>query len=235
MDTKKLGKIYLLPCEMGEQEPQKLFPIANIEVIKHLQYYIVENARTARRNIKKMCREVVIDSLSIQELDKHTDVINIENLLAPVIAGNDLGIMSEAGMPCIADPGNIIVAKAHELGIQIVPLIGPNSILLALISSGFSGQNFTFHGYIPIKDRRVQFIQQMEVNARKGHTQIFMETPYRNQKLFEELIQILKPDTKLCIATNITLSDESIQTKTIQNWKKQIPDLNKKPSIFVIG
>lgn len=236
MHEKKYGKIYLIPTEMGAQSPFQLFPNQNLEIVKQLQFYFVENIRTARRNIKKMYSESNIDAITFFELDKHASSTNINEILNPVLLGNDLGIMSEAGMPCIADPGNIIVERAHELGIQIVPLVGPNSIVMALIASGFNGQNFVFHGYIPIKENRNFFIQNMEAVAYKtGQTQIFMETPYRNQRLFEELMVLLKPETKLCIATHITLSDECIKTKKIKDWKLQVPDIQKRPTIFVIG
>lgn len=236
MDTKKTGKLYLIPCDMGEQDINRLFPSFNFSILSNITYFIVENARTARRSIKKMCPSISIDSLQIFEINKHNPSENISQFIAPLTQGNNIGILSEAGMPCIADPGNIFVAKAHTIGAQVIPLIGPNSILLSIISSGFNGQNFTFHGYIPIKEKRNQFIQNIEIQAIKyGYTQIFMETPYRNQKLLDDLLSILKPSTKLCIACDITLDDETIQTKTIQEWKNSIPNIDKKPCVFLIG
>ncbi|MCQ2605239.1 MAG: SAM-dependent methyltransferase [Bacteroidales bacterium] len=229
------GKIYLIPSEMGEQNPNQLFPDFNKQIIMETNYYIVENARTIRRFIKKVCPEKNISEAILFEIDKHSPASEIETMMKPLFEGHNIGIISEAGMPCIADPGNLVVARAHEKGIRVIPLIGPNSIIMALISSGFNGQNFAFHGYIPIKDERKKMILQMESTAaRTGQTQIFMETPYRNQQLFADLISYLRPTTKLCIATDITLKTEEIKTKTISEWKKCIPNLQKRPSIFLI-
>lgn len=236
METKNYGKIYLIPSEMGEQDHKRLFPEYNLSIISTLSHYIVENARTSRRMIKKLVPELQISEITFFEYDKHAVIQDFNSMFAPLLEGKNIGIMSEAGLPCIADPGNVFVAKAHEMGVKIHPLVGPNSIIMALISSGFNGQNFTFHGYIPMKDNQVHFIRQIEQVAFKtGQTQIFMETPYRNQKLFEELLQHLKPETKLCIATDITLDDEYIQTKQVKDWKKSIPNIQKRPTIFLIG
>jgi len=231
-----LGKLFLIPAFLGEQSPKTVFPEYNSEVIKSLSYFIVENIRTARRCIKKVCPSVVIDNLTFFELDKHKPNSGIDQMMIPLLQGNDVGILSEAGMPCIADPGNIVVALAHRQKIRVVPLIGPSSILLALIASGFNGQNFTFHGYLPIKEQRKQSIQKIEAIANTtGQTQIFMETPFRNDKLFDELIQILTPNTKLCIACDISTETEFIKTKTIKEWKANKPELHKRPAIFLIG
>lgn len=229
------GKIYLIPSEMGEQAANRLFPNYNLDRIQNIEYYIVENIRTARRFIKKVCPTKQIETISFAEINKHDPTEKVREMMQPLFDGHDMGIISEAGMPCIADPGNLVVAKAHELDIQVVPLVGPNSIIMALIASGFNGQNFTFHGYIPIKDERKRFILQMEsVAQRTGQTQIFMETPYRNQQLFSELISLLRPTTRLCIATDVTLESECIKTKTIAEWKNCTPNLQKRPSIFLI-
>ncbi|MDR1760812.1 MAG: SAM-dependent methyltransferase [Bacteroidales bacterium] len=233
--SKKYGKIYLIPCEMGEQESTRLFPPVNAEIINTLSYFIVENIRSERRSLKRMLPYIVIDNLHFSELDKHAKEINISDLLQPALNGYSIGIMSEAGMPCIADPGALVVNKAHELGLQVVPLIGPNSIVMALIASGGNGQNFAFHGYVPIKEQRKSFLLHAEQSAKRfGQTQIFMETPYRNQNLFAEMLQLLQPTTKLCIASHITLNNEYIATKTIADWRKTAIDINKKPTIFVI-
>lgn len=229
------GKIYLIPSEMGEQSSEVLFPRYNLSVIQSLHYYIVENARTARRFVKKVCPEKNIEETVFFEINKHNPSENVAEKMAPLQNGFDIGIMSEAGMPCIADPGNIFVAEAHRLGIQVVPLVGPNSIIMALIASGFNGQSFAFHGYVPIKDERKRMLLSWENRAMQTkETQIFMETPYRNQQLFEDLLAVLRPATKLCIATDITLPTEEIRTKTIAEWRKEKPNLLKRPSIFLI-
>lgn len=230
-----IGKIYLIPTEMGEQTSSRLFPTFNVEIIKTLNFFVVENVRTARRFIRKVCPEKVIDECTFFEINKHSPSEFVQEMIKPVLLGSNLGIMSEAGMPCIADPGNLVVAEAHKNNIQVVPLVGPNSIIMALIASGFNGQNFSFHGYVPIKEERKKSILAWEsIAQRTGQTQIFMETPYRNQQLFQELTTILRPLTKLCIATDITLETESIQTKTIADWKKSVPNLQKRPTIFLI-
>lgn len=233
--AEKRGKIYLIPSEMGEQGAERLFPVFNMDILHRVHYYIVENIRTARRFIKKVCPDVVIDNLVFFELNKHVPSDKVRDMLNPVFSGNDMGIISEAGMPCIADPGGLVVAEAHRNSIQVVPLVGPNSIIMALISSGFNGQNFAFHGYVPIKEDRKKSLVQWESIAQKtGQTQIFMETPYRNIQLFEDLMSCLKPSTRLCIATDITLSTEEIHTRTIQEWKHKIPEIQKRPSIFLL-
>ncbi len=229
------GNIYLIPCEMGEQKPSILFPEYNLQIIEQTNYFIAENARTIRRFIKKVCPNKHIEEATIFEINKHSPSEEIQTMMQPLLEGHNMGIISEAGLPCIADPGNLVVARAHELGIRVIPLVGPNSIIMALISSGFNGQNFAFHGYIPIKEERKKMILQMETTAaRTGQTQIFMETPYRNQQLFTDLTTYLKPSTKLCIATDITLQTEEIKTKTISEWKKCTPNIQKRPSIFLI-
>jgi len=233
--SKKYGKIYLIPCEMGEQDCNRLFPAFNAEIAGSLSYFIVENIRSARRSLKKINPSIVIDNLHFAELDKHAENFDLNKMLQPALEGNNIGIMSEAGMPCIADPGTLIVSKAHELGLQVVPLVGPSSILMALVASGGNGQNFAFHGYVPIKKQRKSFLLHIEQSAKRmRQTQIFMETPYRNQSLFTEMLQLFQPTTKLCIACNISLNDEFIATKTIAEWRKTAIDINKKPAMFVV-
>lgn len=229
------GKIYLIPSEMGEQGYEMLFPDMNRTIICSVDWYIVENVRTVRRFIKKICPEKDIEKTHFFEINKHAPNEQVDEMMRPLLDGHDMGIVSEAGMPCIADPGNLVVAKAHQKGIRVIPLVGPNSIIMALIASGFNGQNFAFHGYVPIKDERKKKILQMEsVSLSTGQTQIFMETPYRNQQLFTELTSILRPTTRLCIATDITLPTEDIKTRTIAEWKKQVPEIQKRPSIFLL-
>lgn len=220
---------------MGEQDEKRLFPAYNIAVIQEVNHYIVENVRTARRFIKKIFPEKDIENTCFYELNKHNPAENIEQMIQPVFDGFDVGIISEAGMPCIADPGSLVVDYAHKKNVQVIPLVGPNSIIMALISSGFNGQSFVFHGYLPIKDGRKPFVLQMEQNAQRlKQTQIFMETPYRNQQLFSELLTWLRPATKLCIATDVTLPTEEIRTYSISEWKKKTVEIQKRPSIFLI-
>lgn len=233
--SKKYGKIYLIPCEMGEQDCARLFPAFNAEIAGSLSYFVVENIRSARRSLKKINPAISIDNLHFLELNKHTENFDLTEMLQPALEGHSMGIMSEAGMPCIADPGALVVSKAHELGLQVVPLVGPTSIVMALVASGGNGQNFTFHGYVPIKEQRKSFLLHAEQSAKRlGQTQIFMETPYRNQSLFAEMLQLFQPSTKLCVACNISLNDECIATKTIAQWRKATIDINKKPAMFVI-
>ena len=234
-EYKMKGKIYLIPSEMGEQSAERLFPAYNVQIVQNIAFFVVENARTARRFVKKICPEKNIEESCFFEINKYDPADKVAEMIKPVLEGENLGIISEAGMPCIADPGNLVVAEAHKHNIKVQPLVGPNSIIMALISSGFNGQNFAFHGYVPLKDEKRRTIQQWESIALKsGQTQIFMETPYRNMQLFQDLLTILKPSTKLCIATDITLETEEIVTKSVQDWKKATPNLNKRPSIFLI-
>ncbi len=229
------GKLYLIPSEMGEQTYEVLFPEMNRTIISAVDWYIVENIRTVRRFIKKVCPDKDIENTHFFEINKHAPDEQVDEMMRPLLEGHDMGIVSEAGMPCIADPGNLVVAKAHQKGIRVIPLVGPNSIIMALIASGFNGQNFAFHGYVPIKDERKKKILKMEsVALSTGQTQIFMETPYRNQQLFTELTTLLRPTTKLCIATDITLPTEDIKTRTIAEWKKHVPEIQKRPSIFLL-
>lgn len=229
------GKLYLIPIVLAENATHTI-PAYTKEIIVQTNFYIVENLKTARRFIKSIYKEKDIDACTFLELDKHTNYKFDENFLNEVYSGNNIALMSEAGTPCIADPGNKVVALAHELEIDVVPLTGPSSILLALMASGFNGQQFAFNGYLPIepKDRKAK-MQQMESAAKKNHTQIFMDTPYRNQRLLEELIMTLKFDTMLCIACNITAKDEFIKALPMAEWKKRKIDLNKKPAIFILG
>ncbi len=229
------GTLFLLPTHLGNTNIHETFPQTNSEIALHIHHYIVENIRTARRALKLLCPRISIDSCTFYELTRQTSAQETENMIAPLRAGHDMAIMSEAGMPCIADPGNVIVARAHALSIRVVPLIGPSSILLGLIASGFNGQLFTFHGYLPIKEGKKQKILKLESDAKKqNHTQIFMETPYRNQKLFEDLKTILADETKLCIACDITLPSQYIVSKTIKEWKKTHINLHKRLCVFLL-
>lgn len=229
------GKIYLIPTVLAEDALSSI-PASIREVIQHTDHFIVENLKSARRFIKSIYKEKNIDACEFLEMDKHHHYRFDDSFLNVVFEGKNIGILSEAGVPCIADPGNKVVELAHEMDIQVVPLSGPSSILMALMASGFNGQQFSFNGYLPIDaTERKGKILQMEILAKKGNTQIFMDTPYRNVKLLEEMIQLLKFDTLLCIACNITGKDEFIKTLPMAEWKKRKPDLHKKPAIFILG
>lgn len=229
------GVLYLIPTVIADNSLGMIPPDIR-EVIIHTNIYIVENIKTARRFIKAVYKEKNIDDCTFVELDKHQNYRFDDSILTKVFQGKNIGLMSEAGVPCIADPGNKMVEAAHEMDITVVPLSGPSAIIMALMASGFNGQQFTFNGYLPIETgERKGRLQQMESLAKKGITQIFMDTPYRNQKLLDEIISICKFDTMLCIACNITAQDEFIKTLPLSEWKKRKPDLNKKPAIFVLG
>lgn len=229
------GVLYLIPSTIADHATN-MIPAAVKEVLLHTDIYIVENIKTARRFIKAIYKEKNIDDCTFIEMNKHENYTFDDSILSSVFQGKNIGVLSEAGVPCIADPGNKIVQLAHEMNLKIVPLAGPSSIIMALMASGFNGQQFTFNGYLPLEtSERKSKIQQMEALAKKGITQIFMDTPYRNQKLLEEILQWCKYDSMLCIACNITAVDEFIKTLPLAEWKKQRPDINKKPAIFVLG
>jgi len=231
------GKLYLIPTILGEGTQESTLPPPILKTIKEIRVFIVENLRTARRHIKQLDKEKDIDTTTFYSYGKH-DTLNLEQDFLPhILLGQDVGLLSEAGLPCIADPGSKIVAYAHNFQIDVVPFVGPSSILLALMASGLNGQNFTFTGYLPInKSERIKTIRQLEELVKKtGTTQIFIETPYRNNQLIEALLKICRNNTKLCIASDITLPTENIKTKTIAEWKQTKINLHKKPSIFLIG
>jgi len=231
------GKLYLIPTTLGETDRlDKVLPEYNKEIIYGLDEFIVEQVRTARRFLRKAGHPLPIDDMKFYELNKHTGEMEINAYLDPVLSGKSIGLLSEAGTPCVADPGSVIVRMAHEKNIEVVPLVGPNSIILALMASGFNGQNFTFHGYLPVdKQALVKKIREMEtVSGNLHQTQIFIETPYRNRQILEKLLEVCRPETKLCIARDITLDSEWIKTKTIGAWKKETADLHKKPTVFLL-
>lgn len=229
------GKLYLIPSVIGESPISQVIPLAVTEIIQEIVVYIVENERTARRQLIKMGIKTPIDDLRFFTLNKHTDPSEISRFLKPCKEQN-IGLLSEAGVPCIADPGADIVALAQEQGIEVVPMVGPSSILLALMASGFNGQNFAFNGYLPVKTHeRIKRIRELEQLAkRSGQTQIFIEAPYRNNQLLKDLIATCNSRTKVCVACNISQRDELIKTKTAGLWKKSLPELHKKPTIFLL-
>jgi 16S rRNA (cytidine1402-2'-O)-methyltransferase len=230
------GKLYLIPTTLGDGKIDKVLPEEVRFQLGTISHFIVENVRTARRFIKKAIPNKVIDELVFYELNGRTPPAEYSGFLNPALSGTDIGIISEAGNPGIADPGAVIVKLAHEKNIQVIPLVGPASILLALISSGMNGQNFAFNGYLPIeRTERIKKIQFLESRSKtEQQSQIFMETPYRNMKLLEDLLNTCKTSTMLCIAVDITLETEFIKTKSIAAWKKNIPQIDKRPAIFIV-
>ena len=229
------GRIYLIPVTLGGEDFLKVIPEKVISLTRQLRFFIVEDIRSARRFLRLIDKEFPIDESVFFELNEHTDESDIVHYLEPVLNGSDIGVMSEAGLPGIADPGARIIALAHLKKITVTPLSGPSSILMALISSGLNGQNFSFNGYLPIKPaERSARIRELEKKANEGYTQIFMETPYRNQKMLEAIIATCHNNTKLCIAADISLPSESIRTLKISQWRRDIPSLNNKLVIFVL-
>lgn len=230
------ASLYLIPVTLGETPINEVLPSHNREVILQTKHFIVENIRTARRFLKKVEPSINIDELRFYELNKHTNVEQIDSYLSPISKGLNVGVISEAGCPAIADPGADIVAIAQRKNMKVVPLVGPSSILLSLMGSGFNGQSFAFHGYLPIdaadRAKKIKHLEQRIYN--ESQTQIFIETPYRNTKMVEDIIKNCTPSTKLCIAMNLTCEDEFIKTLPVKNWSKQIPDMEKKPCIFLI-
>lgn len=228
--------LYLIPVPMGDTSIEKVLPSYNREIILSIKYFIVENIRSARRFLKKTEPSINIDELTFYELNKHTNLEQIENYLQPLAKSESVGVISEAGCPAIADPGADIVAIAQRNNYKVVPLVGPSSIVMSLMGSGFNGQSFSFHGYLPIDGNdRSKVIKNIEQRIyTEDQTQIFIETPYRNAKIVDDLIKNCRPSTKLCIAMNITCDDEFIKTLPIKSWAKQIPEMGKKPCIFLI-
>ncbi len=229
--------IFLIPNYLHESNPHSFLPDWVKLSVHHLQHFIVETEKDARALLKKLQLSAPQSDFIILNWNEHSKPEEIKEIEKMLASGVDIGIISDAGLPCIADPGAEIVRLAHQRGIKVKPLPGASSIFMALMGSGFNGQSFIFHGYLPIdKIERSKKIKQMELDARKsGITQIFMETPYRNLKLLDDLVQFLAPDTKICIAANISAADELIKTATIAYWKKELPAIHKQPAIFIIG
>ena len=231
------GKLFLIPVPLSEGAEQLSYTLVHQDVINKIDEYVVENEKTARKFLKAAGLAIPQSQLVIHDYGKHIrEKMNYNEVFANVLKGKDLGLMSEAGCPAVADPGSDIVMEAHKRGIQVVPMVGPSSILLALMGSGFNGQKFTFHGYLPIdKADRSKKIKDLENQSlREKMTQIFIETPFRNNQMLAELLRVGKPSTKLCIAANLTSSDEVILTKSIAQWKNTTIDLHKIPAIFLL-
>ncbi|WP_148372974.1 SAM-dependent methyltransferase [Bacteroides bouchesdurhonensis] len=228
--------LYLLPVTLGDTSIEKVLPSYNAEIIHGIRYFIVEDIRSARRFLKKVDHDIDIDSLTFYPLNKHTSPEDISGYLKPLIGGASMGVISEAGCPAVADPGADVVAIAQRKKLKVVPLVGPSSIILSVMASGFNGQSFAFHGYLPIepgeRSKKLKALEQ-RVYA-ENQTQLFIETPYRNHKMIEDILQSCRPQTKLCIAANITCDDEYIQTRAVKDWKGNLPDLSKIPCIFLL-
>ena len=234
------GTLYLIPCPISDETaPWDVLPAANRAVMDSLDYFIVENTRTARRFLSKAGIARPIAELEFRELNEHTVAgPDVEALVDPIAAGRSAGVISEAGVPGVADPGALVVEACHRRGIRVVPLVGPSSILLALMASGLNGQSFAFNGYLPVKPaERAQAIRRFECRARsEGQSQLFIEAPYRNAKLLEQLLQVLAPDTRLTLAVDLTAPGGQVLTRTVAEWRRApLPELNKRPAIFIIG
>ena len=235
--TPLLGKLYLIPTTLGETEnPFDVLPQTIKRSIELIDYYIVENEKTARKFIKSVLPVKVQATLKLSTLNKHTQKSEHVEMIQACLEGINIGLMSEAGCPGVADPGAVIVKLAHEKGIQVVPLVGPSSILLAIMASGMNGQSFAFNGYIPIEasEKKTALRSLEKLSMDKNQSQIFIETPYRNNKMLEDILNALNPETHLCIAADITLPTEYIKTMRVVNWKKTKIDLHNRPTIFII-
>ncbi len=234
--TVLFGKLYLIPTTLGDNEPLEVLPISIKQAIESIDHYIVENEKSARHFIKKINPRKAQPSLHIEQLNKFTEPGSIPSFLDPCLKGHNVGVLSEAGCPGIADPGAAVVRIAHAKNIRVVPLVGPSSIILALMASGLNGQNFAFNGYLPIDaaEKKTTLKQLERISRERNQTQLFIETPYRNDKLFQDLVKTLSPDTLLGVAADLTLPTEYISTKTIRAWKESSPELHKRPAIFML-
>jgi 16S rRNA (cytidine1402-2'-O)-methyltransferase len=230
------GTLYLIPVTLGDSDFRKAIPEEVIRITRGLRHFAVEEIRTARRYLRLIDKQFPIDDTVFFELNEHSKNEIIAGFLDPVLEGKDMGIMSEAGLPGIADPGSVLVKEAHNKNIRVVPLSGPSSILLSLIASGMNGQNFRFNGYLPVKpDQRNSRIREIEKAALTGETQIFMETPYRAMKMFESLIGICNGETSMCVAADITLSTEMIRTMKVDDWRRAKCELDGRLVVFLLG
>ncbi len=228
--------LYLIPCTLGDSPIERVIPAYNVEVIRQLRFFVVEEVRTARRFLRRVDREFPIDDSTFFEMGKHADPSHFVSYLKPLAEGQSIGVISEAGCPAVADPGADVVAIAQKRGYRVIPLVGPSSMILAVMASGLNGQSFAFNGYLPIDDaERVKRVKQLEQRAQhERQTQLFIETPYRNAKLFDMLCRTLRPQTRLCVAAGITTADEWICTHTVQEWARHpLPPLSKTPAIFL--
>lgn len=232
-----MAELYLIPNTLSEGDWQNVLPARILPVVSKTMYFIVENIRTARRFLKQVNQEINIDRLTFYELNKYTQPNDLPQFLKPLENGEDVAVISEAGCPGVADPGADIVRLAHQKGYKVVPLVGPSSIILALMASGLNGQNFSFNGYLPVRaNERARAISNLDRQVKNsGQTQIFIETPYRNNQLVNDLLKTCSPSTLLCIAANLTGENEFVVTKPVSEWKNKVPELHKQPAIFLIG
>lgn len=228
--------LYLLPVTLGDTALETILPSYNTEVILNIRHFIVEDVRSARRFLKKVDKDIDIDALTFYTLNKHTSPEDISEYLKPLEAGSSMGVLSEAGCPAVADPGADVVAIAQRKNLRVIPLVGPSSIILSVMGSGFNGQSFAFNGYLPIEPgaraRKIKTLEQLVYS--EDQTQLFIETPYRNNKMIEDILCNCRPQTRLCIAANITCEGEYIKTKTIKEWQGKVPELSKIPCIFLL-
>ncbi len=233
---KPLGKLYLIPCTLGDNPPLEVLPLLVKKAIEEIDFFVVEHEKNARAFIKSIVPKKSQPELHFSIINKFTDEADYPVMLNPCLNGKDVGVLSDAGCPGIADPGAAIVEQAHLKGIKVVPLVGPSSILLAMMASGFNGQNFAFNGYLPIdkRERRKEIKRLERLSEEHNQSQLFIETPYRNNQMLESIISTLQPNSKLCVACDITLSTEYIKTFTAKEWKNKKVDLNKRPTLFII-
>lgn len=230
------GSLYLIPTRLGDNPPLEVLPISIKKIIEDIDYYIVENEKTARRFIKRISPSKSQPKLKLSVLNKYTTEGERNTFLNPCLEGKSIGLLSEAGCPAIADPGSDIVNLAHQMQLRVVPLVGPSSIILALMASGMNGQSFSFNGYLPIDkgDRKSKLKTLERVSAELNQAQIFIETPYRNMKMLDDLANVLQPNTRVCVACDLTLPTEFIKTMSAKAWKQNKEDLHKRPAIFII-
>ena len=238
INTKNHGELFLIPTSIEQEFNNNFLLEADKKKLKKIKNFIVENPKTARKALKKLNLDESLQDLNIMEHSKKSSFKSVEDYLKPVFNGESLGLLSDSGTPCIADPGAKIVSKAHEFNIKVIPLVGPSSIILSLMASGFNGQNFCFHGYVPIEEnKKTNFFKEIQINIKKKQeTQIFIETPYRNNKLLTDIMKIDNDSLKLCVATNLTDTNQTISSKTIKQWhQNKIPDLSKKLCVFLLN
>ena len=238
INTKNHGELFLIPTSIEQEFNNNFLLEADKKKLKKIKNFIVENPKTARKALKKLNLDENLQDLNIMEHSKKSSFKSVEDYLKPVFNGESLGLLSDSGTPCIADPGAKIVSKAHEFNIKVIPLVGPSSIILSLMASGFNGQNFCFHGYVPIEEnKKTNFFKEIQINIKKKQeTQIFIETPYRNNKLLTDIMKIDNDSLRLCVATNLTYTNQTIASKTIKQWhQNKIPDLSKKLCIFLLN
>ena len=230
------GKLYLIPCTLGDTAPLEVLPLLVKKAVEEIDHYIVEHEKNARAFIKSIVPRKSQPDLHFSLINKYTEDTDIPNMLNPCLNGIDMGVISDAGCPGIADPGAAVVEQAHLKGIKVVPLVGPSSILMAMMASGFNGQNFAFNGYLPIdkQDRKKEIKRLEKLSEEQNQSQLFIETPYRNNQFLESIVNTLQSETKLCVACDITLSTEYIKTYTAKEWKKIKVDLSKRPTLFII-